>query len=124
MQSNFEIIVPNKEIRVTGVLVNWQIINDTTGHSEPYEIGGHERLLIQLGAINTLIGLPVGNITGDAITYNGNIVLLSSPAQFKFDALFFKNIVPVIVQINNSDAVVSYTHRLTIIFETEENVIY
>jgi len=124
----FRVISPNRKLKLKSILIDWQILDTTTGLIVPIEANTGQKMQLSIGGGGLpvqKIGSDLNNTSGPAFTSTGYSFYISKPGQTIFNSFFAANEINFLLLIQNLILAANpHKHTWSIIVEIEERNIY
>lgn len=117
---------PSREIKLKSLYWDVQIYEAISGIplNLNTQITQRYYLMVGVGGLPLLTNVFGGDVAfPPAIVQNADSIYLNKVGQVRFDSFKVTNLIPIRYLCLNYDLLLAYDHRVTIVAETEENII-
>lgn len=118
------IVLNQRQAQIKSISVDWQII-DQTGKVIPLDVNTTQVIEVLLYQLPNKITRSFESIGGGfEFTSTAQIIRITKPCQLLLNSFFVTNNLDIEVTIINKDAVNDIHHKVCIIVETVEKILY
>lgn len=123
VSTTVQIKAPQRSIRLKSILVDLELFYTVSGLRLPNDSQTTQLFSCYISSPGTKLSKMFMVTAGTPLTNNGDYIRITKEGQIYFDGLFFINDINMIIQSNNVEAALAVTHNITIVLETEEEII-
>lgn len=123
VSTTVQIKAPQRSIRLKSILVDLELFYTVSGLRLPNDSQTTQLFSCYISSPGTKLSKMFMVTAGTPLTNNGDYIRITKEGQIYFDGLFFINEINMIIQSNNVEAALAVTHNITIVLETEEEIL-
>lgn len=123
VSTTLQIKAPQRKIQIKSIIIDLELFYTVSGLRLPPDAQTTQLFSFYISSPGQKISRMFMVTAGTPLNNNGDFMRITQPGQLTFDGLYFINEINIIVQSNNSEAALAVTHNISLLIETEEEIL-